>query len=76
MVVGGLGRAVAGLLPLLLAACAGLPKDVALPVDDTHEKVKRHVMAANQEALRPAATFVKKAIPAPCTTACMISIRI
>lgn len=61
----GLLRAVAGVLPLLLAACAGLPKEVALPVDDPHEKVNRHVMAANQEALRPAATFVKTAIPGP-----------
>src|SRR5246127_2567103 len=61
----GLLRAVAGLLPLLLGACAGLPKDVSLPVDDPHEKVNRHVMAANQEALRPAATFVKTAIPGP-----------
>src|SRR5215471_3673493 len=55
----------AGLLPLLLAACAGMPRDVSMPVDDPHEGVNRHVMTANQEALRPAATLVKEAIPGP-----------
>ena len=62
---GRLGWAVAGLLPLLLGACAGLPKDVSLPVYDPHESANRRVMTANQEALRPAATFVKTAIPGP-----------
>jgi phospholipid-binding lipoprotein MlaA len=62
---GRLVWAVAGLLPLLLGACAGLPKDVSLPVDDPHESANRRVMTANQEALRPAATFVKTAIPGP-----------
>jgi phospholipid-binding lipoprotein MlaA len=36
-----------------------------MPVDDPHENVNRHVMAANQEALRPASEFVQKAIPGP-----------
>jgi phospholipid-binding lipoprotein MlaA len=57
--------AMAGLLPLLLDACAGLPKDVSLPVNDPHENTNRHVMTVNQEALRPAATFVKTALPGP-----------
>ena len=57
--------AIAGLVPLLLGACAGLPKDVSMPVNDPHESANRHVMAANQEVLRPAATFVKTAIPGP-----------
>jgi phospholipid-binding lipoprotein MlaA len=51
-------------LPLLLGACAGLPRDASLPVSDPHEEANRHVMAANQEVLRPAAEFVK-AIPGP-----------
>jgi phospholipid-binding lipoprotein MlaA len=53
------------ILPLLLGACAGLPRDLALPVDDPNESANRHVMAANQEVLRPASEFVKTAIPGP-----------
>ncbi|MBV8752465.1 MAG: VacJ family lipoprotein [Hyphomicrobiales bacterium] len=36
-----------------------------MPVNDPQESVNRHVMAANQEALRPPAQFVKTAIPGP-----------
>jgi phospholipid-binding lipoprotein MlaA len=57
--------AIAGLFPLLLGACAGLPKDVSLPVDDPYESTNRRVMAVSQEVLRPAAVFVKTAIPGP-----------
>src|SRR5215469_8011548 len=60
-----LGWAVAGVLPLLLAACAGVPRDTSLPVNDPHESANRTVMTANQEVLRPAAEFVKTAIPGP-----------
>jgi phospholipid-binding lipoprotein MlaA len=62
---GRLNRAIACILPLLLAACAGLPRDVSMPIDDPNENINRHVMAANQEALRPASEFVKAAIPGP-----------
>ena len=51
-----------GLL-LLLGGCAGLPRDASLPVNDPYEGTNRHVMAANQEVLRPAAEVVKSAIP-------------
>ena len=56
---------VAGGLALLLGACAGLPRDASLPVDDPHENANRKVMTVNQEALRPVAEFVKTAIPGP-----------
>jgi phospholipid-binding lipoprotein MlaA len=36
-----------------------------MPVSDPHEDVNRHVMAVNQETLRPAAQLVKTAIPGP-----------
>ena len=36
-----------------------------MPVNDPNEDVNRHVMAANQEVLRPASEFVKTAIPGP-----------
>jgi phospholipid-binding lipoprotein MlaA len=55
----------AGALPLLLVACASMPKDAALPLDDPHEHMNRHVMSMNQEVLGPAATFVKTATPGP-----------
>src|SRR5262249_20001879 len=58
-----LKRAITVILPLLLGACAGLPRDASMPVSDPHETVNRHVMTANQEALRPAAQLVKAAVP-------------
>src|SRR5215470_4319340 len=62
---GGVRWAIACVLPLLLGACAGLPRDASMPVNDPNEDVNRHVMAANQEVLRPASEFVKTAIPGP-----------
>jgi phospholipid-binding lipoprotein MlaA len=57
--------AVACALPLLLGACAGVPRDVSMPIHDPNEEMNRRVMAANQETLRPASEFVKAAIPGP-----------
>jgi len=62
---GGLKWAIACALPLLLGACAGLPRDASMPVNDPHENVNRQVMTANQEMLRPASELVKTAIPGP-----------
>ena len=56
--------AIAWALPLL-GACAGLPRDASLPINDPNEEMNRHVMAANQEVLRPASVVVKTAIPGP-----------
>jgi phospholipid-binding lipoprotein MlaA len=55
---------VAWLLPLLLGACAGLPRDASLPIDDPNEQANRRVMAANQEILRPPAEAIQAMIPA------------
>jgi phospholipid-binding lipoprotein MlaA len=52
-------------LPLLLGACAALPREIALPISDPHEPVNRQVMAASQAMLRPASVIVKAAIPGP-----------
>jgi phospholipid-binding lipoprotein MlaA len=56
---------IAWLLPPLLSACAGLPRDVSLPIDDPNEDMNRHVMTVNQIVLRPASEFVKTALPGP-----------
>jgi len=48
-----------------VSACATAPRDAALPVHDPNENVNRHVLAANQEVLRPASEFVKTVIPGP-----------
>lgn len=61
----GLKWAIAWVLPLLLGACAGLPRDASLPVSDPNEDINRHVMTANQEVLRPASEVVKAAVPGP-----------
>ncbi len=50
-------------MPLLLGACASVPRDASLPLDDPNEEMNRHIMTANQEILRPAAVVVNAAIP-------------
>lgn len=62
---GGLKWAIAWVLPLLLGACAGLPRDASMPINDPNEDMNRHVMAANQEVLRPVSQVVKATIPGP-----------
>jgi len=57
--------AVASALPLLLGACAGVPRDASLPINDPHEQVNRHVMAANLATLRPASEAVNAVIRGP-----------
>jgi phospholipid-binding lipoprotein MlaA len=62
---GGLKWAIACVLPLLLGACAGVPRDASLPVSDPNENMNRRVMAMNQETMRPASEVVKATIPGP-----------
>ena len=54
----------ASALLLLLQACAGVPRDASLPVNDPNEQLNRHVMTATQALMRPAAQVVS-AIPGP-----------
>jgi phospholipid-binding lipoprotein MlaA len=61
----GLKRVIACVAPLLLGACAALPRDASMPVNDPNENLNRRIMTVNQETLRPAAEFVKVAIPGP-----------
>jgi phospholipid-binding lipoprotein MlaA len=61
---GGLESAIAWVLPLLVGACAALPRDASLPINDPAEDMNRHVMTANQELLRPASELAK-ALPGP-----------
>ena len=57
-------RATAAAFTALLTACAGVPHDVSLPIDDPNEAFNRKVFAFNQAVLHPPATVVK-ALPAP-----------
>ncbi len=43
----------------LLGACAGVPHDASLPIDDPNEQFNRGVLHVNQVVLDPAATVVK-----------------
>jgi phospholipid-binding lipoprotein MlaA len=61
----GLKWAIACVLPLLLGACAGVPRDASMPVNDPNEDWNRRVMAVNQETLRPVSQVVKATIPGP-----------
>jgi phospholipid-binding lipoprotein MlaA len=53
-------------LAALLSACAGVPRDPSLPIDDPNEQLNRTVLRANQVVLDPVANVVKAA-PAPFT---------
>jgi phospholipid-binding lipoprotein MlaA len=50
---------------LLVSACAGAPRDAALPVSDPNEQANRQVLAANQQILGPVSEAVRTAIPGP-----------
>jgi phospholipid-binding lipoprotein MlaA len=51
-------------LATALTACAGVPRDPSLPIDDPNEAFNRKVFAVNQVVLHPPATVVK-ALPSP-----------
>src|SRR5258707_15370558 len=50
---------------LLVSACAGVPRDAALPISDPNEKANREVLAANQRILGPISEGVRAAVPGP-----------
>jgi len=52
-------------LPVIVGACAATPRDVALPLQDPNEEANRHMLAMNQEMLRPVAETVQKVVPRP-----------
>ena len=43
----------------LVSACAGIPRDASMPIDDPHEQLNRGVLHLNQVVLDPPATVVK-----------------
>jgi phospholipid-binding lipoprotein MlaA len=57
--------ATAGVLAVLVSACAGTARDASLRIDDPHEETNRQVMAANQKVLGPLSEVVKATIPGP-----------
>ncbi len=54
-----IGRLGALGLTALVSACAGVPRDASLPIDDPNEQFNRGVLHVNQVVLDPAATVVK-----------------
>ena len=54
--IAGLGAAG---LAAFVSACAGVPRDASLPIDDPHEQFNRGVLRVNQVVLDPAASVVK-----------------
>ncbi|HET8974617.1 MAG TPA: VacJ family lipoprotein [Pseudolabrys sp.] len=52
-------------LPIVVGACAATPRDVALPLQDPNEQANRHMLAMNQEMLRPVAEAVQTVVPRP-----------
>ncbi len=56
---------IAWVLAGLVGACAGVPRDASLPINDPNEQMNRQVLAANQAVLRPVAKVVKAITPGP-----------
>jgi phospholipid-binding lipoprotein MlaA len=56
--------AIAWALAALVSACAGVPRDPSLPIDDPWEQTNRGMLRANQVVLDPVANVVK-AMPGP-----------
>jgi phospholipid-binding lipoprotein MlaA len=52
-------------LPLLMTACATMPRDVSMPISDPNEATNREVLAGNQKVLGPLSEGVKATIPGP-----------
>ena len=52
-------------LPVVVAACAAVPRDASLPLQDPNEHANRQVLAMNQEMLRPVAEAVQTVVPRP-----------
>src|SRR5215470_15002415 len=50
---------------LLVSACAGAPRDAALPISDPNETANRQVLAANQQILGPVSEAVRATVPGP-----------
>ncbi len=48
----------------LVGACAGVPRDASLPIDDPNEQFNRGVLRLNQALLDPASNVVKQ-VPGP-----------
>jgi phospholipid-binding lipoprotein MlaA len=46
-------------LAALVSACAGVPRDASLPIDDPNEQFNRGVLHLNQVVLDPPATVIK-----------------
>jgi phospholipid-binding lipoprotein MlaA len=61
---GWLGLMAASALAGFVSACAGVPRDASLPIDDPNEQFNRGVLRVNQTVLDPASNVVK-AIPGP-----------
>lgn len=56
---------IAWVLPVLVGACAGTPRDASLPISDPNEQTNRQILEANQAVLRPVAEVVKAVTPGP-----------
>lgn len=58
-------RSIACVLPVLVGACAGVPRDASLPVNDPNEQTNRRIFEANQAVLHPVSQVVKVVTPGP-----------
>jgi len=58
-------RLIGSAAPMLLIGCAGLHRDVSLPIDDPYEQSNRSAFAASHAVLHPVSQVVKAVTPGP-----------
>jgi phospholipid-binding lipoprotein MlaA len=58
-------RSIAWMLPALLGACAGVPRDVSLQINDPNEQTNRRILETNQALLHPVAQAIRTVTPGP-----------
>jgi phospholipid-binding lipoprotein MlaA len=58
-------RSIAWVLLVLVGACASMPRDASLPINDPNEQTNRRILEVNQAVLHPIATVVKTVTPRP-----------
>ncbi len=56
---------IVGGLVALVSACASIPRDPSMPINDPNEDFNRKVLKLNQVAIDPAANVVKAVTPGP-----------
>ena len=65
-------RAIAWVLPVLVGACAGVPRDASLPINDPNEQTNRSIFEANRQCFTQYPKSSRRSRRGLFTTGCTI----